>query len=97
MDERLQIIFSRRSIRQYTDQPVGEADLTSLLEAGMAAPSAMNRRPWHLVAVADKQVLQTIAQSPPYGRNSTPPEPGYAKDPGKITKKGFSYGYVAIW
>jgi len=68
MDERLQIIFSRRSIRQYTDQPVGEADITSLLEAGMAAPSAMNRRPWHLVAVTDKQILQAIAQSPPYGR-----------------------------
>jgi nitroreductase len=68
MDARLQIIFSRRSIRQYTDQPVSEADLTSLLEAGMAAPSAMNKRPWHLVAVTDKQVIQTIAQSPPYGR-----------------------------
>ena len=61
MDERLQIVFARRSIRQYTDQPVSEADITSLLEAGMAAPSAMNRRPWHLVAVSDKQVIQTIA------------------------------------
>ena len=68
MDERLQIVFSRRSIRQYTDQPVSEADITSLLEAGMAAPSAMNKRPWHLVAVSDKQVIQTIAQSPPYSR-----------------------------
>jgi nitroreductase len=67
MDERLQIIFSRRSIRKYTDQPVSEADLTNLLEAGMAAPSARNRRPWHLVAVTDKRVLQTIAQFPPYG------------------------------
>ncbi len=69
MDQRLRLIFSRRSIRQYTDQPISEADLTSLLEAGMAAPSAMNKRPWHLVAVTDKQVLRTIAQSPPYGRN----------------------------
>jgi nitroreductase len=68
MDQRLQIIFARRSIRQYTDQPVGEADIASLLEAGMAAPSAMNKRPWHLVAVTDKQVIQAIAQSPPYDR-----------------------------
>jgi nitroreductase len=29
MDERLQIIFARRSIRQYTGQPVSEADITS--------------------------------------------------------------------
>jgi nitroreductase len=67
VDERLQIIFSRRSIRQYTGQPVSEADITSLLEAGMAAPSAMNKRPWHLIAVDDKQVIQRIASSPPYG------------------------------
>jgi nitroreductase len=68
MDKRLQIVFSRRSIRKYTDQPVSEADIASLLEAGMAAPSAMNRRPWHLVAVTDRQTLQTIAKRPPYGR-----------------------------
>jgi nitroreductase len=57
MDERLRNIFSRRSIREYTDQPVSEADIASLLQAGMAAPSAMNRRPWHLVVVTDKQTL----------------------------------------
>jgi nitroreductase len=47
---------ARRSIRQYTPEPVSEADLSSLLEAGVAAPSAMNRRPWHLVVVDDKMV-----------------------------------------
>lgn len=66
MDERLQIVFSRRSIRKYTAEPVSEADLTSLLQAGMAAPSAMNKRPWHLVAVTDKQTLREIGSGPPY-------------------------------
>jgi nitroreductase len=68
MDKRLQIVFARRSIRKYTEQPVSEADITSLLEAGMAAPSAMNKRPWHLVAVTDRQVIQALAQAPPYTR-----------------------------
>ena len=68
MDDRLRIIFSRRSIREYTDQPVSEADIASLLQAGMAAPSAMNRRPWHLVVVTDKQTLGAIAAAPPYSR-----------------------------
>jgi nitroreductase len=68
MDERLRIIFARRSIRQYTGQPVSEADITSLLEAGMAAPSAGNRKPWHFVVVTDKQTLRAIADTPPYGR-----------------------------
>ena len=68
MDERLQIIFARRSIRQYTGQLVSEADITSLLQAGMAAPSAGNRKPWHLVVVTDKQTLRAIADAPPYRR-----------------------------
>ena len=68
MDERLQLIFSRRSIRKYTDQPVSEADITSLLQAGMAAPSAMNRKPWQLVVVTDKQTIGAIADAPPFSR-----------------------------
>ncbi len=68
MDERLNIIFCRRSIRQYTTEPISEADITSLLEAGMAAPSAMNKRPWQFIAVTDKKTLQAIAQDSPYSR-----------------------------
>jgi nitroreductase len=68
MDERLWNIFSRRSIREYTNQPVSEADIASLLQAGMAAPSAMNRRPWHLVVGDDEQTLGAIAAAPPYSR-----------------------------
>ena len=68
MDERLDIIFSRRSIRAYTGQPLTEADIKSLLEAGMAAPSASNRKPWHFVVVTDPQKLQTLADRHPYGK-----------------------------
>jgi len=68
VDKRLEILFRRRSIRTYTDQPVSEVDLTSLLEAGMAAPSAANRKPWHLIAVTDRALLDQIAETPAYSR-----------------------------
>ena len=68
MDERLDIIFSRRSIRRYTDQPLSQQDLTSLLEAGMAAPSASNRKPWHFVVVTDRTKLRALADAHPYGK-----------------------------
>jgi nitroreductase len=68
MDKRLEIVFSRRSIRRYSDEPVSEADVTSLLEAGMAAPSASNRKPWHFVTVTDKDKLQALADAHPYGK-----------------------------
>jgi len=45
MDARLSIVFARRSIRQYTSEPVTESDIQALLEAAMAAPSARNEKP----------------------------------------------------
>lgn len=68
MDDRLRIIFSRRSIRQYSGEPVSDAEITSLLQAGMAAPSASNRKPWHFVVVTDRQTLQRLAENHPFGR-----------------------------
>lgn len=68
MDERLKIIFARRSIRRYTGEPVSEADIRSLLEAGMAAPSASNQQPWHFVTVTDRATLKALADSHPYGK-----------------------------
>ena len=38
-------IMTRTSIRQYTDEPVSKADIETMLRAGMAAPTAVNRQP----------------------------------------------------
>lgn len=68
MDERLDVIFARRSIRAYADEPVSEADIQALLQAGMAAPSGSNRKPWHFVAVTDRPTLEALAAAHPYGK-----------------------------
>jgi nitroreductase len=68
MDKRLEIIFARRSIRRYTGEPVTDAEIASLLKAGMAAPSASNQKPWHFVVVRDSQRLAALASAHPYGR-----------------------------
>lgn len=64
----IDIIFARRSIRRYTDEPVTEEQIRTLLEAGMAAPSASNRQPWHFVVVTDRATLQALADAHPYGK-----------------------------
>jgi nitroreductase len=46
-------IFARRSIRKYTSKGISETDLTTLLKAAMAAPSASNRTPWHFIVITD--------------------------------------------
>lgn len=58
-------ILSRTSIRSYQDKAVEKEKVEKLLRAGMAAPSAADRRPWHFVVVDDKEVLKGLAQANP--------------------------------
>jgi nitroreductase len=57
MTELLELILRRRSIRKFTDKPLSEEQITSLLEAAMAAPTAVNAQPWEFVIVTDKAIL----------------------------------------
>ena len=67
-NEKLDLIFQRRSIRRYTDQPVGEGQIQKLLEAAMAAPSAGNRKPWHFVTITGRSRLDALADAHPHGK-----------------------------
>ena len=64
----IDFILARRSIRTYTGDEVNDDDLTRLLEAGMAAPSANNRKPWHYVVVKDRATLKKLSDAHPYGK-----------------------------
>ncbi len=66
--ELLEAITTRASIRKYTDQPLTEQEINTLLLAGFCAPSAMNRRPWHFLVVRDRTLLQQIGESSTYGK-----------------------------
>jgi len=66
--ELIQTIFSRRSIRSYTAQLVGEEQVATLLRAAMAAPSASNLKPWHFVVVTKRETLDSLAEMHPFGK-----------------------------
>ena len=68
MNAKLGLIFSRRSVRKYTEKPVSDEEVRGLLEAAMAAPSANNRQPWRFVLVRDKEKLRRLAAAHPYGK-----------------------------
>jgi len=61
-------ILARRSVRRYTGQPISAEQITTLLEAGMAAPSASNRQPWHFVVVTERATLNRLADTHPYAK-----------------------------
>lgn len=58
----MECIFTRRSIRKYTPQPVGEDTLDLLLRAAFVSPSAGDQRPWHFVVVGDRDTLKNMAR-----------------------------------
>ena len=60
-------ILGRRSIRIYSPGEITEATVTRLLEAAMAAPSAMAKDPWRFIVIRDEQMLRQLAAALPGG------------------------------
>ena len=58
-------IMTRTSVRSYTDEIIGSDTIETLLRAGMAAPTAVNKQPWHFVAITDRAKLDSIAVANP--------------------------------
>lgn len=60
------ILFGRRSIRKYTDQPVAEEAIQNVLKAAMAAPSAGNEQPWQFIVIRERAILHAVPDVHPY-------------------------------
>ncbi len=66
-------ILSRKSVRKYSDKKIEQEKIDEILKCAMAAPSAMNKQPWEILVVTDKEKLEKIAESCPnaaYSKNS---------------------------
>lgn len=56
----IESILTRTSIRKWQSQTVEAGKIDTLLRAGMAAPTAVNKQPWHFVAVTDKNIIKQL-------------------------------------
>ena len=72
MENVLDLIFKRRSVRIFAKEAVSKDDLVKLLQAGMAAPSASNGQPWEFVVVTDKEKLDALRGKLKYGKYNAP-------------------------
>lgn len=61
-------IATRTSIRDYEARPVEKEKVEKMLRAAMAAPTAMNKQPWHFVVVDQRNVLDALAGTNPYAK-----------------------------
>ncbi len=62
----LDAINERRSIRKYTNEPLTDKELETVLKAGFQAPSAHNRNPREYIVIRDGELLQAITEFHPY-------------------------------
>jgi nitroreductase len=67
-NDTLKIIFSRKSVRTYTDAGIPKHQLTLLAKAGMAAPTACGKKPWDFVVITDKEYLKKLADALPFAK-----------------------------
>jgi nitroreductase len=60
MNETIQSILGRRSIRSYESTPVEKEKISIILQCAQYAPSGMNRQPWHFTVITDRRLLDKI-------------------------------------
>jgi nitroreductase len=56
----LEAIRKRRSIRNYTGDPIPRKDLEEIVDAGRLAPSGNNRQPWEFIVITDKGIINEL-------------------------------------
>lgn len=62
MNNTIEIIKERRSIRSYKNERIKEEELKQILEAGTYAPSAMNQQSSMIVAIRDEEIYKEICE-----------------------------------
>ena len=68
----LDFIFRRRSIRKFTNQLVPESLIDQLLQAAMAAPTAVNLKPWAFIVVQEAKRLSLLRDAMMFGKMNAP-------------------------
>ena len=61
------LILKRRSIRKFNGDEVTKNQLNKILEAGLLAPTAMNRKPCNFLIVSNKDTLKELSEVKEHG------------------------------
>lgn len=61
MNETLQSIANRRSLRRFKKEQISDAELDAIITAGLQAPTGHNDRPWYLVVVQNRELIDEMS------------------------------------
>ena len=75
MKDAMEVLLTRRSIRNFNDKPISEDVLNKILEAGTYAPTAMGMQKPIIIAITDKNVRDEVSRENAkiMGREGTDP------------------------
>ena len=60
MNDTLRSIQERYSCRDFLENPLADSQIKTITEAALAAPSAVNRQPWHIIVITDKSLIDEM-------------------------------------
>lgn len=63
MNETMNVILSRRSIRNFTDESISEDILKDSVDAAMHAPSGMCKKTWKFTVVTNIEIIKKLAEA----------------------------------
>ena len=63
MNETLEMMMRRKSVRVFTEEPIGEAEKQAILNAAMRAPTAGNSMLYSILDVTDQDLKDQLAET----------------------------------
>ena len=61
-----ELIRTKRAVRQFTNEPLPDEAIHSILNAGRRAQSSKNTQPWHFIAIRNRETLWQLSQCGAY-------------------------------
>ncbi len=63
MNDMIEIIKTRRSVRNYKEDPVSDEDIKFLIDCARYAPSGSNMQPWSFLVIQNKEVIHKLSEN----------------------------------
>lgn len=67
MSSFLELLKKRRSIRQFSEEPVGQEKIDTLVECMLRSPSSRGLDPWEFIVVDDSDIINSLSTAKTHG------------------------------
>ena len=57
-----ELLHSRRSTRKFKDKKLSKEQIVKIIQAGITAPSSLNKQPWNFVVVQDREKKKKLRE-----------------------------------